>query len=99
LKRLALILAVGGPLFAAGAQDAIATSPSTGRRPSPIPPPDIQRGERVGVTVSCGAVQLKFDAETESAGHIGETVIVRNPETGRRFVARVEQKGQVTVKK
>jgi len=64
-----------------------------------LPPPEVQRGEKVLVTVLSGAVQLKFDAETESAGHIGETIIVKNPENGRRFVARVEEKGKVVVKK
>ena len=62
-------------------------------------PPDVQRGERVRVRVTCGGVLLQFDADAESSAHIGENVIVRNPENGRRFVARVEEKGKVFVKK
>ena len=68
-------------------------------RPARIAPPDVLRGDRVSVVVVSGPVQLKFDAETESAGHIGENVIVKNPENGRRFVARIEDKGKVVVKK
>jgi flagella basal body P-ring formation protein FlgA len=64
-----------------------------------LSPPEVRRSDKVSVTVLSGAVQLKFDAETESAGHIGETVIVKNPENGRRFVARVEDVGKVVVKK
>ena len=62
-------------------------------------PPDVQRGERVRVQVTCGGVLLQFDAEAESSAHVGENVIVKNPENGRRFVARVEEKGKVFVKK
>jgi len=76
-----------------------AEPPRSGARFSKLPPPDVQRGDKVAVIVVSGAIQLKFDAETESAGHIGETVIVKNPENGRRFVARVEEKGKVVVKK
>jgi len=64
-----------------------------------VVPPDVMRGERVRVRVTCGGVLLLFDADAESSAHIGETVIVRNPENGRRFVARVEDKGKVFVKK
>jgi flagella basal body P-ring formation protein FlgA len=62
-------------------------------------PPDVLRGEKVRVRVTCGGVLLQFDADAESSAHVGETVIVRNPENGRRFVARVEDKGKVFVKK
>ena len=64
-----------------------------------VPPPDVKRGDKVAVSVLSGAVQLKFEAETESTGHIGETVIVKNPENGRRFVAKVEAEGKVVVRK
>lgn len=62
-------------------------------------PPDIQRGDKVAVRVVSGNVLLTFQAEAVSAAHVGETVIVLNPENGRRFVARVEDKGKVIVKK
>jgi flagella basal body P-ring formation protein FlgA len=64
-----------------------------------VAPPDIQRGDKVAVRVISGDVLLMFEAEAVSAGHIGESVIVLNPENGRRFVARVEDKGKVVVKK
>jgi flagella basal body P-ring formation protein FlgA len=64
-----------------------------------VVPPDVLRGDKVRVRVTCGGVLLQFDADAESSGHIGETVIVRNPENNRRFVARVEDKGKVFVKK
>ena len=77
-----------------------AFQPEARPRPVPrIPPPDIQRGEQVMVTVLSGAVRLKFEAQAESTARIGESVIVRNPENGRRFIARVEEKGKVLVKK
>ena len=69
-------------------------------RPVPhVPPPDVKRGDKVAVTVTCGGVMVTFEAESESTSHIGETVIVLNPESGKRFVARVEDKGKVVVKK
>ena len=69
------------------------------RRPPRVPPPDVRRGDQVLVTVVSGAVRLKFEAQAESTAHIGESVIVLNPENGRRFIARVEDKGKVLVKK
>ena len=72
-------------------------------RPSqPVPrvaPPEVKRGDKVTVSVISGGVLLTFEAETESTAHIGETVIVKNPENGRRFIARVEDAGKVVVKK
>ncbi|HEY4361925.1 MAG TPA: flagella basal body P-ring formation protein FlgA [Bryobacteraceae bacterium] len=68
-------------------------------RPHAAVPPDVRRGEKVRVRVTCGGVLLQFDADAESSAHIGENVIVKNPENGRRFVARVEDKGKVFVKK
>lgn len=64
-----------------------------------IVPPDVQRGDKVAVKVMSGSVLLTFDAEAMSSAHIGESVIVLNPDSGRRFVARVEDKGKVVVKK
>jgi flagella basal body P-ring formation protein FlgA len=64
-----------------------------------VAPPAVLRGDKVQVTVWSGAVLLRFDAQAESTARPGETVIVRNPENGRRFVARVEEKGKVFIKK
>ena len=63
------------------------------------PPALVHRGDKVSVTVSAGEVILKFDSEAESSGRRGDTVIIRNPESGTHFVARVEDYGKVTVKK
>jgi hypothetical protein len=62
-------------------------------------PPDVQHGDKVEVRVISGWVLLTFEAEAVSAAHIGESVIVLNPESGRRFLARVEDKGKVIVRK
>jgi flagella basal body P-ring formation protein FlgA len=94
--------------FAAGAWGfQPASPPNDAARPAAKPvrtvvriaPPDIQRGDKVAVRVISGDVLLTFEAEAASAAHIGESVIVLNPENGRRFVARVEDKGKVVVKK
>ena len=74
------------------------TVPSAHRAPG-VAPPAVLRGDKVQVTVWSGAVLLRFDAQAESTARPGETVIVRNPENGRRFVARVEEKGKVFIKK
>lgn len=99
--KFMLTLVLAAPLWAWQA-------PEDGSAPFPHPlvsrtrvaiPPDVLRGDKVRVSVTCGGVLLQFDADTESSGHIGENVIVRNPENGRRFSARVEEKGKVFVKK
>jgi flagella basal body P-ring formation protein FlgA len=69
------------------------------RGPVKLPPPDVQHGDKVAVTVTVGNVTLAFEAEAESAGRTGETIIIRNPENGRRFIAKVQEKGKVYVKK
>ena len=76
--------------------------PNAAERANPssrLSAPEVQRGEKVQVTVWSGAVLLSFEAQAESTARIGETVILRNPENGRRFVARVEEKGKVSIKK
>lgn len=93
--RLAILILILGSI-GLRAQDA----PRPPARPVPhVPPPDVKRGDKVAVTVTSGDVVLTFEAETESTAHIGETAIVLNPENGKRFVARVEDKGKVVVKK
>jgi flagella basal body P-ring formation protein FlgA len=95
MKKLIVIL-MAAPLWAW--QGAVLKSAPVNRARIVVPP-DVQRGERVRVRVTCGGVLLQFDADAESSAHIGETVIVKNPENGRRFIARVEDKGKVFVKK
>ena len=62
-------------------------------------PHEVERGDRINVEVSRGAVVLAFEAIAESTGRAGESIIVRNPANGRRFQARVQEKGKVSVKK
>ncbi len=58
---------------------------------------DVARGERVRVEVVAGAARLEFDGIAESSGSAGEMIPVRNPDTNRRFRARVEGRGRVSV--
>ncbi len=58
---------------------------------------DVARGERVRVDVVEGAARLEFEGIAESSGSAGEMIPVRNPGTNRRFRARVEGKGRVSV--
>jgi hypothetical protein len=69
------------------------------KAPVALAPLAVLRGERVAVTVLSGGVVLKFEAEAESTGRPGDTVIVVNPENGNRFAARVEDQRRVVVNK
>jgi hypothetical protein len=60
---------------------------------------DVHRGERVSVEVTSGAAVLRLQADAESAGRAGDAVLIRNPESGKIFQARVEGKGKVVVQK
>jgi len=76
-----------------------ARGPVASLRSAGTGPLAVQRGEKVAVTVTSGGVQLKFESAAESSGRLGETVMIRNPESGGRFAAVVEAPGKVTVKK
>jgi flagella basal body P-ring formation protein FlgA len=60
-------------------------------------PPAVERGDTVNVAVSSGAAQLSFQALAESSGRTGDTILLRNPESGRRFKGRIESRGKVVV--
>jgi len=62
-----------------------------------LPAHEIGRGETVDVEVSSGAAQLRFQARAESSGNAGDSVLLRNPSTGRTFSGRVEARGKVVV--
>ncbi|HWZ30278.1 MAG TPA: flagellar basal body P-ring formation chaperone FlgA [Bryobacteraceae bacterium] len=62
-------------------------------------PRAVERGENVAVEVLIGDARLSFDAVAESSGRPGESVLIKNPESGRYFQARVEAKGKVSVTK
>jgi flagella basal body P-ring formation protein FlgA len=60
-------------------------------------PKEVARGDTVVVDVREGGAHLKFEAQAEASGAVGETVAVLNPESHKRFLARVEGKGKVSV--
>ena len=72
---------------------------SGGGQPAPVTPPAVKRGDKVAVSVTTGSVLLTFESEAESSGRVGETVIVRNPSNGNRFVAQVQDLGKVMINK
>jgi hypothetical protein len=60
---------------------------------------EVERGQRVSVEVSSGATRLRFQAEAASAGRTGESVVVKNPENGHLFSAKVQGKGKVVIQR
>ena len=58
----------------------------------------VERGETVTVEVTSGAAMLVFEALAESPGRAGESILIRNPENGRYFRARVEARGKVSIR-
>ena len=57
----------------------------------------VARGEKVEVQVEDGATRLTLEGRAESAGDVGGTISVRNPQNGRLFSARVSGKGRAVV--
>jgi flagella basal body P-ring formation protein FlgA len=60
-------------------------------------PHEVERGAKVKVEVLSGEARVSFDTIAETSGRVGESVLIRNPETGRYFQARVEGQGKVVV--
>jgi flagella basal body P-ring formation protein FlgA len=60
-------------------------------------PPDILRGDSVRVEVQNGAARLEMEAQAEGSGIAGEIISVRNLTSQKRFLARIEGKGRVSV--
>jgi hypothetical protein len=58
---------------------------------------DVRSGDTVHVLVENGAAQLKLDARAESSGLVGQKVSIRNPRSGRVFMAEVTARGNVRV--
>jgi flagella basal body P-ring formation protein FlgA len=61
------------------------------------PPKLILRGDTVSVEVQRGGARLELEGRAEASGSAGETIPILNPLTHRRFRARVESKGRVSV--
>ena len=60
-------------------------------------PREVSRGEKVLVRVASGAALIETVGLAETAGSVGETVLVKNASTGKRFQARVTGKAEVEV--
>ena len=60
---------------------------------------DVVRGEEVDVEVHSGAARIQFSAKSESAGRTGDSILVRNPENGRLFAAKVVTRRKVLVQR
>lgn len=60
---------------------------------------DVERGDKVAVEVKVGGAILDFEATAESSGRAGESIMVKNPENGRSFQAKIQDKGHVLVEK
>jgi len=58
---------------------------------------DVVRGDSVTVDATNGAAHLQLEGVAEGSGAVGETIPVLNPDSHRRFQARVEGKGRVSV--
>ena len=57
----------------------------------------VERGDQVAVEVTSGAARLGFEASAETAGQVGESVLVKNPQNGHLFQAKVVEEGKVFV--
>lgn len=60
-------------------------------------PKAVVRGDTVTVELFNGATHLELEAVAEGSGSVGETIPVLNPDSHRRFPARIEAKGRVSV--
>jgi hypothetical protein len=59
----------------------------------------ITRGDHVTVEVRSGRARIRFSADAESAGHAGDSILLRNPENGRLFQAKILERGKVLIQK
>jgi flagella basal body P-ring formation protein FlgA len=62
-----------------------------------IEPFQVQRGDTVYVTAIAGAAQLHLPAVAETPGRQGDTITLRNPNSGKMFHARIEGKDRALV--
>lgn len=103
---------ITGPRFPFGPVLMESLDAPVGRRPvrtlaagTPIAPGmlaishDVERGDLVAVEVKVGGAVLDFEATAESSGRAGDSILIKNPENGRSFPARIQDKGHVLVEK
>jgi flagella basal body P-ring formation protein FlgA len=60
-------------------------------------PNQIERGQAAVAEFDNGGVALRVEVIAESAGRRGDTIVVRNRESGRKLAARIEQNGSLRV--
>jgi flagella basal body P-ring formation protein FlgA len=60
---------------------------------------DVERGDLVAVEVKVGGAILDFEATAESSGRAGESILIKNPDNGHSFQAKIQDKGHVLVEK
>jgi flagella basal body P-ring formation protein FlgA len=58
---------------------------------------DVRQGDIVEVEVQDGGAHLTLHGRAEASGSVGDAVFVRNPDSGKRFVAKVRGKDRVFV--
>ncbi len=58
---------------------------------------DVSRGDVVRVEVRSGGARLETQAVAEAGGLVGQTILVRNPDSKKTFRARIKGKGKVSV--
>jgi flagella basal body P-ring formation protein FlgA len=59
----------------------------------------VTRGDTVQVEVREGGALLRLPGQALASGAVGQTILILNPESKRRFAARIEAKGKVAVGK
>jgi len=60
------------------------------------PPKAIARGETVQVEVRQGGAVLQIPGQAQASGTVGQTILVLNPMSNKKFPARVEAPGKVS---
>ena len=60
---------------------------------------DVERGDLVAVEVTVGGAILDFEASAESSGRAGDSILIKNPDNGHSFLAKIQDKGHVVVEK
>jgi flagella basal body P-ring formation protein FlgA len=53
----------------------------------------VQAGQSITVDAESGGVDISITGTAEESGHVGQTIIVTNPSSGRRFPAVVTRSG------
>jgi flagella basal body P-ring formation protein FlgA len=60
-------------------------------------PPEVERGQIIEVEAAFPKVRFRLHARAESPGRIGEQIVVRNAESGRKFRVKVTAPGKAVM--